>query len=164
MVDSRSAPSVLQQTDGAPIAADAIDGLTAGFGTGLPGRITFWIAVSFPAFQIRAAADGTRPGQVVRGMNVGCLLLGFALIANLMARTPLTKTLSSVLGLLGFGTGLCNWIFYGDIIQRTGFLTPMAKVIGVGRAGMLKLFNDFAPGLVGGAGAGRDRSGFWHRR
>jgi TRAP transporter 4TM/12TM fusion protein len=149
MVDSRSAPPVLQQTDGAPIAEEAIDGLTAGFGTGLTGRIAFWIAVSFSAFQIWAAAYGTLPSQVVRGMHVGfLLLLGFALVANLMARTPMTKTLYWVLGLLGFGTGLYNWIFYVDIIQRTGFLTPVDMVIGVV---LLVLVFDLSRRLMGWA-------------
>ena len=57
-------------------------------------------------------------------MHVGfLLLLGFALIGNLRAATPAGRAWFWLLGLLGFGTGLYNWVFYADLIRRSGFLT-----------------------------------------
>lgn len=109
----------------------AIEGLPSGFGTGRMGAVAFWIAVAFSAFQIWTAAYGTLPSQVVRAMHVGfLLLLGFGLIANLVARRPLTRAAYWVLALLGFGTGLYNWVFYTDIIRRSGFLTPADIIVG----------------------------------
>lgn len=109
----------------------AIEGLPSGFGTGRMGAVAFWIAVAFSAFQIWTAAYGTLPSQVVRAMHVGfLLLLGFGLIANLVARRPLTRAAYWALALLGFGTGLYNWVFYTDIIRRSGFLTPADIIVG----------------------------------
>jgi len=131
MADSASAPQDTPDAADIEPAEEAIAGLPAGFGAGLSGRIAFWIAVSFSLFQIWAAAYGSLPSQVVRAMHVGfLLLLGFALIANLLARGPLTKAIYWTLAILGFGTGVYNWVFYTDIIRRTGFLTPMDILTG----------------------------------
>jgi TRAP transporter 4TM/12TM fusion protein len=109
----------------------AIEGLPSGFGTGRMGAVAFWIAVAFSVFHIWSAAYGTLPSQVVRAMHVGfLLLLGFGLIANLVAQTPLARAVYWTLALLGFGTGLYNWVFYNDIIRRSGFLTPADIVVG----------------------------------
>lgn len=115
-----------------PMAAEeSIEGLPPGFGEGLTGRIAFWIAVSFSAFQIWTAAYGTLASQIVRSMHVGfLLLLGFALVANLLARTPATKAFFWALAVLGFLTGVYNWVYYDDIIRRSGFLTPLDIVVG----------------------------------
>ena len=63
-------------------------------------------------------------------ITIFLLLLGFGLIANLVARRPLTRAAYWVLALLGFGTGLYNWVFYTDIIRRSGFLTPADIIVG----------------------------------
>src|SRR4051794_36947214 len=95
-----SAPTIL-----AP-AEEPIEGLPPGFGEGVAGKIAFGIAVAFSAFQIYAAAYGNLPSQVVRAMHVGfLLLLGFALIANLRARTTAGKAWFWLLGIAGFLTG-----------------------------------------------------------
>jgi TRAP transporter 4TM/12TM fusion protein len=102
----------------------AVEGLPPGFGTGASGRAAFAIAVAFSAFQLWTAAYGTLPSQVVRAMHVGfLLLLGFALLANLTAATPRGRAWFWLLGVLGFATGLYNWVFYADLIRRSGFLT-----------------------------------------
>ena len=99
---------------------DPIEGLPPGFGDGLAGRVAYFIAVAFSAFQLFTAAYGTLPSQVVRAMHVGfLLLLGFALIANLRAKSPPAKAVLWTLGVAGFLTGLYNWVFYADLIQRT---------------------------------------------
>src|SRR5690606_23073898 len=34
-------------------------------------------------------------------------------------------------GLLGFSTGVYNWVFYSDLVRRSGFLTTPDVIIGV---------------------------------
>ena len=115
----------------APLDDEITEGLPPGFGPGLSGRIAFGIAIAFALFQLWTAAYGTLPSQVVRAMHVGfLLLLGFGLVGNLVAKTPLTKGLFWALGIAGFLTGLYNWVFYADIIRRTGFMTPLDLVVG----------------------------------
>ena len=112
-------------------AGEAVEGLPPGFGAGRAGRVAFAIAVAFSVFQIYAAAYGSLPSQIVRAMHVGfLLLLGFALIANFHARTPAGRAWFWLLGLLGFGTGLYQWVFYADLIRRAGFLTAADLAVG----------------------------------
>jgi TRAP transporter 4TM/12TM fusion protein len=112
-------------------AEEPIEGLPAGFGAGITGRIAFWIAFAFTLFQLWTAAYGALASQVVRAMHVGfLLLLGFVLIGNLVAKTKASKAWFWALGLLGFGTGLYNWVFYTDIIQRSNFLTTADLAVG----------------------------------
>ncbi|ESY62962.1 MULTISPECIES: TRAP transporter permease [Mesorhizobium] len=114
-----------------PVAEEQVEGLPPGFGDGIAGKAAFVIAVAFSAFQIYIAAYGGLPSQVVRAMHVGfLLLLGFALIANLRAKGMAAKTMFWTLGVLGFGTGLYNWVFYSDLIRRSGFLTTPDLIVG----------------------------------
>ncbi|TPI32350.1 TRAP transporter fused permease subunit [Mesorhizobium sp. B3-1-9] len=114
-----------------PVAEEQVEGLPPGFGEGLAGKAAFLIAVAFSVFQIYIAAYGSLPSQVVRAMHVGfLLLLGFGLVANLRARSAAAKAGFWVLGLLGFGTGLYNWVFYADLIRRSGFLTTPDLIVG----------------------------------
>ncbi|CCF18210.1 putative transporter TrapT family, fused dctQ-M subunits, C4-dicarboxylate transport [Pseudorhizobium banfieldiae] len=107
-------------------AEEAIEGLPSGFGSGMAGRIAFWIAFTFSLFQLWTAAYGTLPSQVVRAMHVGfLLLLGFVLFGNLVAKTKAGKAWFWSLGILGFLTGIYNWIFYEQLILRSGFHTPL---------------------------------------
>jgi len=112
-------------------AEEAVEGLPPGFGTGIMGSIAFWIAVVFALFQLWVAAYGTLPSQVVRAMHVGfLLLLGLGLVGNLVAKNRIGQIWFWTLGVLGFGTGVYNWVFYEDIIQRTGFLTTADFIVG----------------------------------
>ncbi|MEI9412139.1 TRAP transporter permease [Mesorhizobium salmacidum] len=114
-----------------PPGEEQVEGLPPGFGDGIAGKAAFAIAVAFSAFQIYIAAYGSLPSQVVRAMHVGfLLLLGFALIANLRATSLPAKAFFWALGLLGFGTGLYNWVFYTDLIRRSGFLTTPDLIVG----------------------------------
>lgn len=107
------------------------EGLPEGWGTGFAGRAAFSIAVLFSAFQLYTAAYGTLPSQVVRAMHVGfLLLLGFALIANLKTRSRAAKAMLWIFGILGFLTGVYNWVFYEALLRRTGFLTTADLVVG----------------------------------
>ncbi|WFU09710.1 TRAP transporter permease [Rhizobium sp. CB3090] len=113
-------------------AEEPIEGLPQGFGDGLSGRVAFWIAFSFSLFQLWTAAYGTLPSQIVRAMHVGfLLLLGFALLGNLVAKTPFGKMVLWALGIIGFLTGVYNWIFYAALIERAGFLTEIDLTVGV---------------------------------
>ncbi|TPO01270.1 TRAP transporter permease [Mesorhizobium sp. B1-1-5] len=114
-----------------PTAEEQVEGLPPGFGEGLAGKAAFLIAVAFSVFQIYIAAYGSLPSQVVRAMHVGfLLLLGFGLIANLRARSAAAKAVFWTLGVLGFATGLYNWVFYADLIRRSGFLTTPDLIVG----------------------------------
>ncbi|RUV49213.1 TRAP transporter permease, partial [Mesorhizobium sp. M7A.F.Ca.MR.228.00.0.0] len=107
-----------------PAVEEQVEGLPPGFGDGIAGKAAFLIAVAFSVFQIYVAAYGSIPSQVVRAMHVGfLLLLGFGLIANLRTKSLPAKAIFWSLGALGFGTGLYNWVFYTDLIRRSGFLT-----------------------------------------
>ena len=113
-------------------AEEPIEGLPSGFGAGWTGRAAFWIAVVFSLFQLWTAAYGTLPSQVVRAMHVGfLLLLGFGLIANLVAKTSFGKAWFWTLGILGFLTGIYQWVEYVPLIRRSGFLTHFDIVVGV---------------------------------
>ncbi|RWK41804.1 TRAP transporter permease [Mesorhizobium sp.] len=119
-------PTVLSPTAEAPL-----EGLPPGFGDGIAGKAAFLIAIAFSVFQIYIAAYGSLPSQVVRAMHVGfLLLLGFGLIANLRATSTPAKAAFWTLGLLGFATGLYNWVFYADLIRRSGFLTTPDLIVG----------------------------------
>ncbi len=121
---SAAAPNVA-----APVPV--VEGLPAGFGTGFAGRAAFAIAIGFSAFQIYVALFGTLPSQIQRAMHVAfLLLLGFALLANLGARTLPARAALWAMGILGFSTGLYNWIFYLPLIQRAGFLTDIDLAMG----------------------------------
>ncbi len=114
-----------------PEHEEALEGLPPGFGDGLSGKIAFWIAFVFSLFQLFVAAYGTLPSQILRALHVGFLvLLGCVLISNLVMKTKLGKIWYWIVGLAGFATGLYNWIFYTDIIQRTGYLTTADLVTG----------------------------------
>jgi TRAP transporter 4TM/12TM fusion protein len=126
-----TATPMLHDSNAPHSAEEAIEGLPAGFGEGITGRIAFWIAFAFTLFQIWTAAYGTLASQIVRAMHVGfLLLLGFALIANLVAKTSLGKIWFWTLGIAGFVTGVYNWVFYTDLIQRSSFLTTEDLIIG----------------------------------
>ena len=110
---------------------EIVEGLPPGFGEGLAGRAAFAIAIAFSLFQLFMTSYGTLPSQVQRAMHVGfLLLLGFALLANLRARTAAGKAILWILGTLGFATGVYQWVFYLPLIQRSGFLTPLDLALG----------------------------------
>ncbi|RWO23058.1 TRAP transporter permease [Mesorhizobium sp.] len=126
-------PTVLSPTAEAPL-----ERLPPGFGDGFAGKAAFLIAIAFSVFQIYIAAYGSLPSQVVRAMHVGfLLLLGFGLIANLRATSTPAKAAFWTLGLLGFGTGLYNWVFYADLIRRSGFLNTPDLIFGTVLVGLV---------------------------
>src|SRR5262245_29133679 len=114
---------------GGPLAAD--------FGSSFEGRLLFWIAVAFSAYQLATAAHILNlPSQVVRALHVGFLmLLGLPFVALLAGRP--VKAASWVLGLVGFGVGVYQWVFYEDLLQRSGVPTQVDIVTGIAALAVL---------------------------
>lgn len=112
-------------------AEEPIEGLPAGWGEGIGAKITFGIALAFSAFQLITAAYAILPSQVIRAMHVAfLLLLGFGLLAQLRAKTTVGRSWFWLLGILGFATGIYNWVEYAPLLQRSGFLTTTDLVVG----------------------------------
>ena len=127
MTDQTSAPATTQDGEIDP----PVEGLPAGFGAGWSGRAAYGIAIAFALFQLWTAAYGTLPSIVVRAMHVGfLLLLSFALLGNLVSKTTLGKALMWALGIAGFLTGVYQWVFYAQLLRRSGFLTTLDLVTG----------------------------------
>jgi TRAP transporter 4TM/12TM fusion protein len=122
-------------------AAEGLAGpLAAAFGRDWEGRLLFWIAVAFSAFQLATAAHLLNlPSQVVRAVHVGfLLLLGLPFIAAATARPGLPRMLAWLLGAIGFGVGLYQWINYADLLQRAG--DPTGTDMAVGAVSLAVLF------------------------
>ena len=95
----------------------------------------FWIAIAFSAFQLTMAAFHPLSSQVIRAIHVGfVLLLVFALFPPMGNQSGwlggLGRSLGWALGLIGFASGLYQWVFEADLTQRSGELTPADWVIG----------------------------------
>ena len=130
MTDSNQSAAAELETP-APALQDFSEGLPPGWGVGPGAKAAFAIAVAFSAFQLFTAAYAILPSQVIRAMHVGfLLLLGFGLLAQLRARTPGGKAWFWALGLLGFATGLYQWIEYVPLLQRSGFPTTVDLLVG----------------------------------
>src|SRR5690606_35567943 len=115
----------------APEAPMPGEGLPPGWGLGAAGRAAFWIAVVFSLFQLYTSAYGNLPSQIVRAMHVGfLLLLGFVLLGNLRTTTRAGQAWFGFLGRLALAAGLYIWVFYLDLIRRSGFRTTADLVMG----------------------------------
>jgi TRAP transporter 4TM/12TM fusion protein len=116
-------PAAMPEGAAGPLAAD--------FARSREGRLLFWIAVAFSAYQLATAAHLVNlPSQVVRALHVGFLmLLGLPFVAALAGRA--VRSLSWILGLLGFAVGLYQWVFYEDLLLRSGDPTQFDIVTGI---------------------------------
>ncbi len=116
----------------AAAAKDHEHAIPAGFGDGNLGRVLFWIAVAFSAFQIFTAAYSILPSQVVRAVHVGfLLLLIFTLLESARPEKLGRQIVAWALGLLGVATAAYQWVFYNDLILRAGSPEPQDIVVGV---------------------------------
>jgi len=102
--------------------------------TPLRGAV-FWIAVAFSAFQLTMAAFHPLSSQVIRAIHVGfVLLLVFTLFPPMANKTGwlggMGRSLGWALGLIGFSSGLYQWVFEAELTQRSGDLTQADWVIG----------------------------------
>ncbi len=102
--------------------------------TPLRGAV-FWIAIAFSAFQLTMAAFHPLSSQVIRAIHVGfVLLLVFTLFPPMANKTGwlggMGRSLGWALGLIGFSSGLYQWVFEAELTQRSGDLTQADWVIG----------------------------------
>lgn len=108
-------------------ALDSIEG----FGAGVAGRTIYACAVAFSAFQLYMAAFSPLPSIIVRSVHVGFLcLLTFAL-AGQLARSQGGRVFAWTLAALGFALGLYHWVFFDDLIVRSGDPTMLDLAVGV---------------------------------
>lgn len=106
-------------------------GFPPGFGLGGWGLLAYGVALAFACFQIAISAWHVLPSQAVRGLHVGfLLLLTFGLVANFKAKSDAGRMLGWALGILGFGLGLYQLVFYQDLILRDGDPTTLDLVVG----------------------------------
>ena len=87
----------------------------------------FWVAVAFSVFQIVTAAFSPLSSSVVRGVHVGFLLL----ITFVLYPPARQRWLGWCIGAIAFGTGLYQWVFEADLVQRAGELTRSDLVVGI---------------------------------
>jgi TRAP transporter 4TM/12TM fusion protein len=114
------------------MSLDADKGET--FGHGIASRQVFWIGVIFSTFQIITAAYTPLSSLVVRSFHVGFLLLMvFATFAAIHRERGKSKMVISdwVLGIGAFILSFYQFLFEGDLIQRSGDLTKTDVVYGV---------------------------------
>ncbi|WP_084539795.1 TRAP transporter permease [Azorhizobium doebereinerae] len=132
-----SAPSLSAETDITPPQTfapidDMEHGLPPGFGSGFKGTLLFSIAILFSVYQLFVSTYAILPSQVIRALHVGFLcLISAALIANHRSASKAGVALGWALGLIGFGTGLYQWIFYNDLILRAGEISRADFVVGI---------------------------------
>ncbi|WP_293225773.1 TRAP transporter permease [Ottowia sp.] len=95
----------------------------------------FWVALVFSSFQVITAAFSPISSQVVRAVHVGFVLLMIFLIEPGFSKKHGAragfKPLAWALGLAGFATGIYQWIFEADLVQRAGTLSDADWVVGV---------------------------------
>lgn len=89
----------------------------------------FVVALTFSAFQLITAAFHPVSTQVLRAVHVGFLLLIVFITYPTTKHHPL-KAFGWILGILGFGTALYQWVFEADLIYRSGDLTTEDMVVG----------------------------------
>tara|TARA_R110001583_G_scaffold32882_2_gene111603 strand:+ start:6333 stop:8447 length:2115 start_codon:yes stop_codon:yes gene_type:complete len=109
------------------------DPLVDSFAPTFEGRLLFWIAFVFSAFQISTAAHLIDfPSQVTRAIHVGFLiLLIFPLIAIGRKASRPVKTLAWIVALSGVAVAGYQWIEYNDLILRAGDPLTIDIVFGI---------------------------------
>ena len=125
------------QPDHLPVAGSADlgihDPLAESFPPSREGWLLFWIAVAFSLFQLATALNLLiLPSQIVRAVHVGFLtLLVFPLIGAAKGEGMGWRIAGWVLALAGVGVALYQWVFYRDLIVRSGYPTTADLVVGV---------------------------------
>jgi TRAP transporter 4TM/12TM fusion protein len=116
------------------------DPLSSGFPPGLEGRILFWIAVTFSAFQIATAAHLIDfASQITRAFHLGFLaLLGFPLLALMKGGSKTARTLGWGMAALGVTVALYQWWEYVPLIMRAG--DPETRDIVIGCIALFTVF------------------------
>ncbi len=116
------------------------DPLSNSFPESFSGKLLFWVAVAFSAFQIATAAHVIDlPSQVVRALHVGfLLLLGCPLIALLREWGAVRRSLAWAFAALGVMVAFYQWVEYQDLLLRAG--DPLMRDLVVGSIALLTVF------------------------
>ncbi len=114
-----------------PIDEATVEGHLPGFGIDAAGRVLFYIAVVFSLFQLWTAAYALLPSQVVRSVHVGFLLLLLFGLAAEGLKGSAARPIFWLLGLAGFVTSFYHWVFYEDLIVRSGDPSQADIIVGV---------------------------------
>jgi TRAP transporter 4TM/12TM fusion protein len=100
------------------------------WGGGRVGALLFAVAIAFSAFQIWTAAYSPLPSQVIRSVHVGFLLLLFFGLLGHAASSPAARAAYGALALVGFAVGFYHWVFYEELILRSGLPTTQDLIVG----------------------------------
>ena len=97
------------------------------------GRLLFWIAVAFSAFQVATAAHLIDfPSQVVRAFHLGFLsVLVFPLVAAIRGAALPWRALAWAAALAGAAIAFYQWWDYTALLLRAGDPLPRDIVLGV---------------------------------
>ncbi|MEZ5798108.1 MAG: TRAP transporter permease [Paracoccaceae bacterium] len=116
------------------------DPLAGGFPAGGQGRLLFWIAVAFSAFQILTAAHLLdMPSQIVRAVHVAFLmLLGFPLLALARNAGPAIRALAWAAAAAGVMVALYQWWEFAALLLRAG--DPLPRDIAMGVLALVLVF------------------------
>ena len=109
------------------------DPLAESFPLSVEGRLLFWIAIAFSAFQIATAAHFIDfASQIVRAIHVGFLmLLTFPLMALARRKSGAWKAAAWALALAGVAVALYQYVEYLPLTLRAGDPLPRDIVFGV---------------------------------
>ena len=104
-------------------------------------KALFYTALLFSTYQIITAAFHPVSSQVLRAGHVGFLLLMVFLCYPARGTGRPWQPLAWLLGLAGMATFAYQWVFEGDLIQRSGDLTTLDMIIGIGLTLLLSLIH-----------------------
>jgi TRAP transporter 4TM/12TM fusion protein len=93
-------------------------------------RIIFYVALLFSAFQVATAGFHLVSSLVLRAVHVGFALLLVFLLYPARGNARPNRIVAWMLGALAMGTAAYQWVFEGDLIQRSGTLTTADLVVG----------------------------------
>lgn len=97
----------------------------------------FAVALAFSIFQIATAAFPLISTQVLRAVHVGFLLMVVYLSYSFVGDRRPWQPMAWVLGLAGMATAAYQWYFEGELIQRSGELTPEDLAVGLVLIGLV---------------------------
>ena len=108
------------------------DPLTESFPATFEGRLLFWLAVAFSAFQLATAAHLIDlASQITRAAHVGFLtLLVFPLLGAIKREAPWKRIAGWALALLGVGVAAYQWIEFNPLLLRAGDPTDLDLAVG----------------------------------
>ena len=117
----------------------AHDPLAAAFPVGLTGRLLYWLAITFSAFQVATAAHVIdMPSQVVRAVHVGFLMaLAFPLLAAAYEEGKVRRLLSWLAAGVSVALAAYQWVEYTALLQRAGDPTQIDMMVGVALLALL---------------------------